>query len=446
MLIARLVLIFVVLLPLNLVHAASGQPLPTEAWQRKAVGYFIGIYYLKSPEADPAKAARALAADKRFTLKVVEKLDKTAQSQALLTVKLSSNVASEYAPPSTESLHYFGHGLSAEQAQGLQKSPRALILGFAHPAGQSTVGLRRAEQFVLELARREGGVIYDDETREAFAPEAWEAIRLKTWEGDTPDVSKQIVIHAYNNDGHTRAISLGMARFGMPDLVINDTVWSLNRPLGHTINAVAQQVVESGPPDDKGVVRLKVAGLRHAGVRKQLTEGILPGGKGEGQVRLLQAEADDGDPDNALAALMFDTYAGRQTTERQVSFVTAFFGAQPDDVTYVKHNAALLAASDRARAQLPALQKAFQRGLAPGERLEVKAPFATSDGGREWMWIEVTEWKGDTIKGMLRSDPRNVPQLKPGQMVDARQSEVFDYLRVFSDGHTEGNETSKLLK
>lgn len=39
-----------------------------------------------------------------------------------------------------------------------------------------------------------------------------------------------------------------------------------------------------------------------------------------------------------------------------------------------------------------------------------------------------------------------VPGLKAGQMVGAHQSDIFDYLRVFPDGRTEGNETSKLLK
>jgi len=446
MLINRILFLVAVLLPLNLAHAAPGQPLPAEVWQRKAVGFTIGLYYLKTPGTDPTKAARHLAADKRFALKVVGKLDKKAQSQALVSVNFSSNVAKEYAPPSTESLRYFGRGLSQEQAQALQKAPRALILGFAHPANQATSGLRRAEEFILELARQDDAIIWDDETREAFTPEAWEKGRLKTWEGGIPDVSKQIVIHAYNNDGHTRAISLGMARFGLPDLVINDSVWSLNRPLGNTINALAQQLVETGPPDDKGALNLKMAGLRHVGVRKSLTESILSGGKGEGRLRLLETMTETGDPDNVLAVLSFDSYPGRDVTERQTNFVIAVFGAQPDEVVYRRDNAALRTASERARAQLPALQKAFLRGLTPGEHLLVKAPFTTHDGGREWMWIEVTEWNGDQIKGMLRSDPRHVRDIKAGQIVDARQSELFDYLRVFPDGRSEGNETSKLLK
>lgn len=446
MLLSRIIFLVVGLLSLNLALAAPSQFLPAEAWQRKAVGFAIGLYYLKMPGTDPAKAARTLAADKRFALTIMDRLDKAAQSQALLSINFSTKVAKEYAPPSIESLRYFGRGLSQEQAQALQKAPRALILGFAHPSQQKTSGLLRAEQFILELAKQENAVIWDDETREAFTPEAWEKRRLRTWEGGIPDVSKQIVIHAYNNAGRTRAISLGMARFGLPDLVINESVWSLNRPLGNTINALAQQLVEAGPPDDKGALILKIAGLRHAGIRKSLSDGILSGGKGEGRLHLLETTAEAGDPDNSLVVLGFDSYPGRDVTEQQTNFVVAVFGAQPDEVVYTKHDAALRAASADARAQLPALQRAFLRGLTPGEHLLVKAPFASSDNGWEWMWVEVTEWNGDQIRGMLRSDPRHVPGLKAGQMVGAHQSEIFDYLRVFPDGRTEGNETSKLLK
>ncbi|PKO48736.1 MAG: hypothetical protein CVU31_03960 [Betaproteobacteria bacterium HGW-Betaproteobacteria-4] len=45
-----------------------------------------------------------------------------------------------------------------------------------------------------------------------------------------------------------------------------------------------------------------------------------------------------------------------------------------------------------------------------------------------------------------RANMPAVPGLKAGQMVGAHQSDIFDYLRVFPDGRTEGNETSKLLK
>jgi hypothetical protein len=201
-----------------------------------------------------------------------------------------------------------------------------------------------------------------------------------------------------------------------------------------------------GASDDRGALNLSIADLRHAGLGKSLGEGILSGGKGKGLLRLLATPAEQGDPDNALVALGFDDYPGPDVTARQTSFVPAVFGVQPDEVVCMRHDEAVKAASERARAQLPALQKAFLGGLAPGEQLLVKAPFPTQGGNNEWMRVEVTQWKGEQIKGVLRSDPLHVPGLKADQMVDVRQSELFDYLRVFADGRREGNETSELLE
>jgi hypothetical protein len=241
-------------------HATPGQPLSAQSWQPESVGFAIGLYYLRVPGSDPVKAARTLAADRRFVRKVVEKLDMAARDQSLMSIAYSSKVADDYKPPSPGALRYFGRGLGSEQVEALQKAPRVLALAFAHPASQSAAGLRSAEKLVLELAQQENAIIYDVETREAFTPDVWQRSRVETWEGGTPDVSKQIVIHAYNAGGSIRSISLGMARLGLPDLVVNDSVWSLNRPLGNTINALGQQLVERGRPDETGAMHLNIGG------------------------------------------------------------------------------------------------------------------------------------------------------------------------------------------
>jgi uncharacterized protein YegJ (DUF2314 family) len=141
----------------------------------------------------------------------------------------------------------------------------------------------------------------------------------------------------------------------------------------------------------------------------------------------------------------FNTSAGSDTTSRQTAFITDVYGAQTDDVIRVKHDAALREASERARAKLPALKAAFSAGLQPGETLSLKAPFATPTGGNEWMWVEVTQWQGNQIVGMLRNQPRDVPTLKAGQMVNIKQEDVFDYIRRNPNGKQEGNETGEIL-
>lgn len=77
----------------------------------------------------------------------------------------------------------------------------------------------------------------------------------------------------------------------------------------------------------------------------------------------------------------------------------------------------------------------------------VKAPFTTLAGGREWMWVEVSAWNANgQISGLLRNEPEDVPGLHGGQTVNVHQRDVFDYLRVRTDGVTEGNETSQIIE
>ena len=62
------------------------------------------------------------------------------------------------------------------------------------------------------------------------------------------------------------------------------------------------------------------------------------------------------------------------------------------------------------------------------------------------MWVEVTSWKGDRIRGFLRNEPFNIPTLHIGQEVEVSAATVFDYLRRHADGSEEGNETEKLIE
>ena len=76
----------------------------------------------------------------------------------------------------------------------------------------------------------------------------------------------------------------------------------------------------------------------------------------------------------------------------------------------------------------------------------MKAPFETSGGNVEYMWVDVQKWTEETITGLLRSEPRDVSGLHAGQEVEVDPETVFDYLRRFPDGTEEGNETGELIR
>jgi hypothetical protein len=57
-------------------------------------------------------------------------------------------------------------------------------------------------------------------------------------------MSDHIVIHSYQDEEFIRAVLLGMAKFGLPDLVVENSARSQGRNVGHLINLTAQVLAE----------------------------------------------------------------------------------------------------------------------------------------------------------------------------------------------------------
>jgi uncharacterized protein YegJ (DUF2314 family) len=347
-------------------------------------------------------------------------------------------------PPTLEQLKYFGRGVALEQAEAMQKSTVAAAFTFTYRAPQAFATLRLADEFMKQIATRTQGLILDVETRELYTPDQWAQQRFAPADHGFPDVRAHITIHAYQDEEYVRAITLGMNKFGLPDLVVDGFAWSLSRPLGNTINLVAQSLIEGALPRI-GDYDLDASKVKHAGARQTYEQSLLEGATPVAKLRLVDTAREDGDPDNRLIEIRFDRYEGRSVHEQQQKFVSSFFGSV-DTVAYIKHNDAVRAASERARKQLPALRKAFNAGLEPGERILLKAPFERTDGGTEWMWVEVSSWNGTRIRGLLNNEPEEIPDLHAGATVDVAEGDVFDYLRYRADGTTEGNETAKEIE
>ena len=171
---------------------------------------------------------------------------------------------------------------------------------------------------------------------------------------------------------------------------------------------------------------------------------LKPNATGIALLSLHEGTWEEGDPKNRLIEITFDRGVGVDIHAKQDQIISATFGSE-DSISYVKHDEQLKAASLRARANLPALRTEFNRGLAPGEFIQLKAPFDIPAGGQEWMWVEVISWKGDHIEGLLKNEPFNIPSLHAGQIVQVSEKKVFDYIRQHADGTREGNETSELI-
>lgn len=440
----KLWLLTVSLCALSPARAAPGEPVAAGVPAAAQVHYEFAIYFPDQPAKPPIKALIARLAALPAAPRYVDFAPRPLKD-AVVQASINDDVRNSYRPPNLESLKYFGRGLSREQAVALQGARTALVMKFAHPQKQAMTAYRSSLLLAEQVARDTHGLLWDEQTREVFTADEWHKRRLETWEGDIPDVVGHTVIHAYKGDKLTRAITLGMSKFGLPDVVVNDFPWSLNDGVGHLINLLAQSLLEGARIDAGGRYDANLAAVRHAARRKAIAEGLQPKSTGIARLKLVEGASEQGDPNNALFEIQFDQYPGVDRYARQDAMLHSLFGSS-DSITYAQHTKRLLAASEAARARLPELQQAFARGLRPGEYLLVKAPFAIPKGGQEWMWVEVTAWKGNAITGLLKNEPFNIPTLHGGQIVQVSQAQVFDYLRHLPNGEDEGNTTGTILQ
>jgi uncharacterized protein YegJ (DUF2314 family) len=417
--------------------APVGEPVPAGSLLADKASFVFAVFHTQKPEDDPVKTVQDLLTRRKLTLKLEQVAKKETLPPAVVVRRTDTKT---YPVPPEDLIRYFGRGLSKEDVGRLNQSRQVTTLWFLSSRDDSLKILKQANLLAGDLAVEYSGFVWDEETRECFTPQAWREHRIEAWKNKFPLVTDHIVLHAYNTGELNRAITLGMAKFGLPDIYTKDFPRSYLNGMGILTNVVAQTILEKPHLDREGLLPLDLAALS--------TEQDKGKDKLEGQatVHLAVGTRDEGDPMNRLIEVVFPGDADSLNV-RQEALVTKLFGSERDGVVSVEHNQELMAASQKARKHLiEKLKPRFLSGLAPSERLSVKAPFKTPDGGQEWMWIEVVKWEGEKIYGILMNDPHYIPGLKSGARVETTEDVVFDYIHKTPDGNSEGNQTGKIMQ
>jgi len=253
-------------------------------------------------------------------------------------------------------------------------------------------------------------------------------------------------MHYWKEDnGSIRFVTTGMRKFGLPDLLVMNPPRSDLAALNDLLNVTCQLLIEQSGTARTGPFKVAFDDLKHRDYAKEIQAKAYPDSKGKTLVLLRPTDALKDAP-NPVLEVVFPEDRGASPSERENAVLTELFG-HDDQVSQVVHDDAILAASARAKERLLGeLKRRAVRGLSAGEQLLVKAPFKTSSGGNEWMWVDVARWrKSGLVEGTLANDPDDVPELKAGSPVKVKEGELFDYIHHLADGGTEGNETGALM-
>jgi uncharacterized protein YegJ (DUF2314 family) len=336
-------------------------------------------------------------------------------------------------------------GLTREQGDRLQRAKRVTLLRFRSQGGVAGLAnLRDAYALSLAVAKKSRGLILDVPTGEVFSREAWEGTRVATWRSGLPYLPEHFVIQNDYTGTLNRAVTIGLEKVGLPNLVFDDFPRSSTDVVDDLLNLAAQTMMERGELSTAGRLQVAIDRLENRRMRELLIEGCAPGAEKRADLTLAVVKREQDGPEHRLWEIVLPGDPS-SLHERQEELLDRVFGSA-DEVTEVEHDAEILAASERARERLLGdLKRKFVAGLAPKERLLVKAAFETPEGGNEWMWFEVIAWESRQLRGILMNDPVHIPDLNSGARVVKSEADLFDYVFYAANGGKRGNETGEIM-
>ncbi|WP_158501682.1 DUF2314 domain-containing protein [Vitiosangium sp. GDMCC 1.1324] len=412
---------------------------PAPLLHSEDITYTVVLYHPTPPKGDVVADARKLLTSKYKELASTWKPGAPAPEVDIRPVPTE-----ELEPIEEYYLRYFGRRLNQSERKGLMGAKHATKLSFHVPFARRNEALLAATRFAHQLASERGAILWDAETREYYSPQRWKEERLDGWSSGAPIMSAHITMHAYGEGESIRIITLGMAKFGLPDLVVEQVPQSMTREMGKLVNGVAQLLAEGLELPENGTLDVDLTRVKNATARSQLEAKGRKDASKSVKLRAFEANRDKGDPENHLIELAFP---GSGTTHaRQLAALDALFGKAPDSITPVKPgDPELEAVATKARARLNELRPRVEKGLHPPEELTVKAGFPTDDGSSEHMWFVVTGWDKDGLRGTLANEPFSVKGLRRGSLVSVPLKDVDDYIYTRADGTEEGGESSRIL-
>jgi uncharacterized protein YegJ (DUF2314 family) len=438
------------LFPATLAHAAdkptpppadpgAGTVFPAPLLHNADITYTFVLLHPTPPKGDAVAEARKLLASKYKELAGAWK-----PGAPQPEVELEAVPPEELEPIDEEVLDFFGRKLNAEERKRLKAARHATVLAFHVPFARRNEALLAATRFAHQLAAEHAGFLWDAETREYYSPRLWKEQRLDGWSGGAPSLPAHITMHVYGEGESLRVITLGMAKLGLPDLVVEQVQRSMGNEMGTLVNGVAQLLAEGLELPADGTLSVDLTRVKDPKVKRLLEGKMSEGARRNMKLRAIEAKRDQGDPENHLLEIAFP---GSGTPHaRQLAALDTLFGKQPDGITPVKPGDPELAeVARKARLRLTELKPRVEKGLRHPERLVVKAGFRTDDGGSEHMWFQVTGWEKDQLRGTLANEPVDVSGLRRGSTVSVPLRDVDDYRYTRPDGTEEGGESSRIL-
>lgn len=355
--------------------------------------------------------------------------------------------------PERELLTYFRDG--DEEISRIETSTHVAVISILNDRTPPRAALWGAIAVAEAAAVQLSGVVFDPQQNHCRKIEFYNSKLPEN--GNIKIIDHVSIVQSVTDDGDSWITTTGMASLGLPNLAMNGAPQNLGANLAAVLAGVAQRVVDELTLQITRTPDLQILDLPSAwkvqlsDLARASDESVPPAVEaGLGSDVLLTWSNTNDDADDAMEP-MIEVAPGRRYYKNAADESSAYYEflhellgvATANNTKLVaEDDAAIARATAQAKAELPEMKERFAAGFPSTSKFFIKKGFEY-DGGFEYMWIFVSEWRGEVIGGTIANDPVHRADLKVGTAVECKESDVIDWLLAHDDGRLEGAYTNR---
>ncbi|MBN2433542.1 MAG: hypothetical protein JXQ27_18895 [Acidobacteria bacterium] len=364
--------------------------------------------------AGDTAAAELLTEDSPLTIKMVDRQDMVF--------------------PGLRYLVNFGVGLDQPDMLRCSTAPQAVQLFMRCPATDIPRLYPLFQAVTLAAAIRLNGYVFDENAKVIQTPAAY---ARDLFSPVTSPLQAHVLLQHYPYEpGRFRIVTLGMAKFGAPEIEIRDYPPDKALVFKRLVAAAARRLVRAGlagEPFPAGL-ELTAAELQPA-AETPLGEELPPAADGLAVI-LREGRVEEGDPQSNVIRLAPPSTEPGDLAEwgRQIS--RFIFGI---DIESVVWQGDLPSEAATAQATLPEIRQEFMTDpSAGGWYIRFRAP--TPDAGPAEILVgQLEQWTEDDLGVLLLSEPRLAAAAGAGTRLAVSEADVVDWIQVTPAGEVRGN-------
>jgi uncharacterized protein YegJ (DUF2314 family) len=330
--------------------------------------------------------------------------------------------------PSMQSLQYFGRGFDQSKANRIMESDYSVSFIGVAPFDKDHTLLKKITECVGGIASKYNAFVFDAADSLTFTSDSFEKLRLDEIKKGLYSAS-QFGVRAYRVEKGLRSVSMGLEKFGQPNLVIENFSEHHMSYMDKLFTMVLQSVIESPVKVTPGPMAIDIKHIVNPVVRSNLDASIGPVGTGKAKLVLKKAMSLDGDP-SELLAISFKNSPSDDLWIEQADLLSSVFG-RDRDVSSVPDSVSLESAIASAKMRVKSILDERHALEKDGMRLLVAVAMKET---KEVVWVEVTEWIEQIGIGILLSNPIHTKSHSSGMKYKFNYESIMDYKLYGTDG------------